>query len=110
MPGLVIQARKRDDDGAARVGFTATKKLGGAVERNRIKRRLREAARLSLGDVAVSGYDYVIIGRGSTASRAFDVLNEDLRRAVKTVHAEPTPGGRRDRYSPKPAGERNDPR
>jgi ribonuclease P protein component len=42
-PGVVVQMRRRGDEGAARVGFTVTKKLGGAVERNRIRRRIKEA-------------------------------------------------------------------
>ena len=45
MPGLVLQARRRDDSGPARLGFTVTKKVGGAVVRNRVRRRLKEAAR-----------------------------------------------------------------
>ncbi|WP_342643173.1 ribonuclease P protein component [Rhodoligotrophos ferricapiens] len=87
MPGLVLQARDRGDDAAARVGFTATRKLGKAVLRNRIKRRLRAAAEAALRDSALAGYDYVIIGRSATAQRAFQDLQADLKRAAAQVHA-----------------------
>lgn len=86
MPGLVLQARQRQDDDAPRVGFTATRKLGNAVVRNRVKRRLRALAENYLKPVAMTGYDYVIIGRGATAVRPFTELQEDLRRAFARVH------------------------
>lgn len=97
MPGLVLQARRRDDDGAPRVGFTVTKKVGNAVVRNRTRRRLREAARLVLaaaaaGDEATAspspaaiaaGHDLVLIGRDGTRGRDFRALQDDLRRALR---------------------------
>ena len=86
MPGMVVQARDRKDGGAPRVGFTATKKLGNAVVRNRIKRRLREIARLHLGQDARSGYDYVLIGRGPALDRPFADLHTDLISALKRLH------------------------
>ena len=55
MPGLVLQALPRDDDGPARLGFTVTKKVGNAVVRNRTRRRLKEAARLLLAEQPVAG-------------------------------------------------------
>jgi len=60
MPSVVIQARTRDDGGCARVGFTCTKKLGNAVMRNRIRRRIKEAARLTLPGLAKPSTDYVL--------------------------------------------------
>ena len=93
MPGLVIQARDRKDGGAARVGFTVTKKLGNAVARNRIKRRLREAARLGLPDKARTGFDYVLIGRGGVLSRSFSDLQTDLSSALKRLHRTPPDAG-----------------
>jgi ribonuclease P protein component len=86
MPGLVLQAMRREDDAPARLGFTVTKKVGNAVVRNRTRRRLREAARLLLRDPALAtglaGVDLVLIGREGTRARPFAALGEDLRRAL----------------------------
>ncbi|HRX34943.1 MAG TPA: ribonuclease P protein component [Aestuariivirga sp.] len=89
MPGMVVQARNRRDDRPARVGFTATKKLGNAVVRNRIKRRLREVARLELCKNARAGYDYVLIGRHQSLDRSFGDLAGDLISALKRLHRTP---------------------
>ncbi len=86
MPGMVVQARDRKDDAPPRVGFTATKKLGNAVVRNRIKRRLREIARLNLEAQALPGHDYVLIGRGPSLDRPFADLILDLNSALKRLH------------------------
>jgi ribonuclease P protein component len=93
-PSLVLQARKRaegggeqDRDHAARFGFTATKTLGGAVVRNRARRRLKEAVRLAAPSLAVKGYDYVLIARTGTVQRRFAELIKDLERALAKVHA-----------------------
>jgi ribonuclease P protein component len=83
--GLVLQALPRSDDGAARVGFTVTKKVGNAVIRNRTRRRLKEAARLLLREHPVSGVDLVLIGRDTTRGRNFSALIDDLRRALSKV-------------------------
>lgn len=82
MPGLVLQALRRDDTATARLGFTVTRKVGNAVVRNRTRRRLKEAARLLLRDQMVDGADLVLIGRDGTRSRTFALLVEDLRRAL----------------------------
>ena len=75
---------------AARVGFTATKKLGNAVIRNRARRRLREAVRLSFPANAQGGHDYVVIARSEALTRAFPMLVEDLKQALaKTRRARP---------------------
>ena len=86
MPGMVVQMRARGDDAPPRVGFTATKKLGNAVVRNRVKRRLRELARLKLAGQARPGHDYVLIGRAPTRDRAFPDLETDLNSALKRLH------------------------
>jgi ribonuclease P protein component len=86
MPGMVVQARDRKDQSPPRVGFTATKKLGNAVVRNRVKRRLREIARLNLASAARPGFDYVLIGRATTAERGFSELEKDLNLALKRLH------------------------
>lgn len=86
--GLVLQALPREDHGLTRLGFTVTKKVGNAVVRNRTRRRLKEAARLLLNDLALAeappaGYDLVLIGRDATRARPFAELQDDLRRALK---------------------------
>ncbi|MEM8688630.1 MAG: ribonuclease P protein component [Pseudomonadota bacterium] len=86
--GLVLQARVRDDERGHRVGFTVTKKVGNAVVRNRVKRRLRAAARLELSQVGRPGVDYVLIGRKATINRDFALLRDDLAKAVRKVHME----------------------
>jgi ribonuclease P protein component len=88
-PSLVLQARKRGESKEhqfARFGFTATKALGGAVLRNRARRRLKEAVRLAAPDRAVEGYDYVLIAREGTVQRRFADLIKDLERALAKVH------------------------
>jgi ribonuclease P protein component len=85
MPGVVLQALLREDEGMARLGFTVTKKVGNSVTRNRTRRRLKEAARLVLAASPVSGVDLVLIGREATRIRGFIDLQEDVRRALAKV-------------------------
>lgn len=86
---MMIQARARGDgDEQIRVGFTCSKKVGNAVERNAAKRRLREAARIVLPETANSGWDYVLIGKRSvTETLPFTDLVDQLRSAIITAHA-----------------------
>ena len=70
-----------------RVGVTASRKMGGAVERNRAKRRLRAAARAVLPLSGVTGNDYVLVARRETLSRPFDGLIGDLRSVLLAAHA-----------------------
>ncbi len=88
-PGVVVQARRRVDDGQhVRIGYTASKKVGGAVLRNRAKRRLRAAAAAVMPELGEPGWDYVLIARrGATVARRFVKLTEDLTQAVHTLHA-----------------------
>jgi ribonuclease P protein component len=72
-----------------RVGFTATRKLGGAVERNRAKRRLRAAAAAVLPLSAMAGNDYVLVARPGTLTRRFSSLIEDLGQALAAAHLKP---------------------
>jgi ribonuclease P protein component len=92
-PGVVVQARNRNDGGSVRVGFTVTKKLGTAVVRNRIKRRLREAARLCLPEAAEPGHDYVLVGRAAGLKRPFDGLQNDIATALKRLRPQPISRG-----------------
>jgi len=71
---------------ALRVGFTASKKIGNAVARNRAKRRLRAAARELLPLLGRSGHDYVLVARGTTVARPFQALLADITSALKSAH------------------------
>jgi ribonuclease P protein component len=85
---VLIQARARDDSPLIRAGFTATKRIGGAVERNRAKRRMREAARLILPDLAHPGFDYVFIARGGVTTRPWPRLLDDVKSALLRLAAD----------------------
>jgi ribonuclease P protein component len=91
--GFVLQALDRRKDGPVRVGFTVSKKVGNAVERNRVRRRLREVVRLAPPDRMRSGYDYVLIGRRAALGLPFERLIEDFGRALSRVHAAPPGAG-----------------
>ncbi len=73
--------------GALRVGFTATRKIGGAVERNRAKRRLRAAAAALLPLYGRGGNDYVLVARQETLTKPFNGLLDDLTQALRAAHA-----------------------
>jgi ribonuclease P protein component len=92
--GLVLQALDRDDDhphadldatAQAWLGITASRRVGGAVARNRAKRRLRAAAAQVLPTNATANFDYVLIGRQATLTRAFPALLSDLEAALRHV-------------------------
>ena len=87
MPGFVLQLRRRDDgDPAMRVGFTVTKKVGGAVIRNRLKRRLRALARDHIPALGVPGADHVLIGRSGGIERDYSLLRDELVRALRKAN------------------------
>jgi ribonuclease P protein component len=79
---FVLQARRRDDDGPVRVGFTVTRKNGTATERNRIRRRLRELVK-RLDVISMRPHsDYVLVGRRAALNRDFATMLDDLRSAL----------------------------
>ena len=82
-PGFVLLVRNREDaDPAMRVGFTVTKKIGGAVVRNRMKRRLRALAREIVPAKGFAGSDHVMIGRAKGVERDFSSLRSELTQAL----------------------------
>src|SRR5947208_3477558 len=85
-PGFILLVRDRKDaDPAMRVGFTVTKKIGGAVVRNRMKRRFRELAREIVPAKGFSGADHVMIGRAKGIEREFGLLRSDLAGALDSL-------------------------
>jgi ribonuclease P protein component len=95
--GFLLQARARGDGTAGvRVGFTASKKIGNAVLRNRARRRLRAVMRAVLPALARDGWDYVLVARPeATISRSHASLLDDLRMALASVHKTATPAAAR---------------
>ncbi len=87
---FLMQMRSRDEGDnselPSRFGFTVTKKVGGAVVRNRIRRRLRELVRIDTGARAQPGRDYVLIARASAEKAGFAELRSDLARAIDKIH------------------------
>ncbi len=94
-PGLILQVCRHEPDDASadeaeglRVGFTVSRKVGGAVVRNRARRRLRQAAERVMPDHAAGGRDYVLIGRRTTVERRFEDLVADLETALARLGAQ----------------------
>jgi ribonuclease P protein component len=85
-PGFILLVRdRRDSDPLVRVGFTVTKKIGGAVVRNRMKRRFRALAREIVPTMGVPGADHVMIGRANGVERDYGLLRSDLAGALKQL-------------------------
>ena len=85
-PGFILLVRDRkDSDPAMRVGFTVTKKIGGAVVRNRMKRRFRALAREIITMKGFAGADHVMIGRDKGIERDFGLLRSELAGALDTL-------------------------
>jgi ribonuclease P protein component len=83
MPGFVLLVRPRGDGSdVIRVGYTVTKKIGGAVVRNRMKRRFREIARALLPGEGIPGADHVLIGRAGGIERDFGDLRREFAKAL----------------------------
>ena len=89
-PAFVLQSRVREDAGPIRVGFTVTKKNGSAVERNRIRRRLRELVK-RVDVVSMRPHsDYVLVGRRVALTRDFSTMLDDLRSALQRLDRQTT--------------------
>jgi len=89
-PAFVLEARARADaapsEAEARFGFTVSKKIGGAVVRNRVRRRLRALVAALEPARVRPGYDYVLIARPGAIARTYRDLQADLEQALKGVH------------------------
>lgn len=94
-PAFVVQSRARDDNGPVRVGFTVTKKVGSAPERNRVRRRLRELVKRLDAQAVRPHHDYVIVGRRAALDRGFETMFNDLRSALSRL----------ERQTPKQSGD-----
>ena len=101
--GFLLVAGPGGETGAARLGITVTKKLGKAVTRNRIKRRLRAAGREVIGQYGEPGHDYVLIARPAALDLPFAILLDDLKRGLVSPAGTHSPGqgSRRHRKAPK---------
>jgi ribonuclease P protein component len=86
---VLIQGLPREEaePGPIGVGFTATKRIGGAVERNRARRRLREAARQLVPLHGRPGHDYVLIARSGATTRSWARLLDDVEKALLSLAA-----------------------
>lgn len=92
MPAFVLQAQKRrgnDPEPTIGVGFTASRRLGKAVVRNRAKRRLREVVRQLLPQYGEAGTNYVLVARQAVTSCPYQQLEADLRKALARIHRRP---------------------
>ena len=88
VPAFVVQVRDRTDPGPTRVGFTVSKKVGNAVERNRVRRRLRELVKRNGPPFMHPHCDYVLVGRRAALGRGFDTMLDDLKSALKRLDAQ----------------------
>ena len=82
-PLMVVYCR-RSPSGVGRVGFTVSTKLGGAVRRNRIRRRLREVYRLTFPRLA-PGWDMILVARGRTYDASFLSLQSAFQRCCRDL-------------------------
>ena len=105
---FTLQSRSRDDLGPIRVGFTVTKKNGNAPERNRIRRRLREAVRWLDAMAMRPHHDYVLVGRRAALTRDFSTMLDDLRSALQRLDRQDLKRQGPKRKAPEPHPGSND--
>jgi ribonuclease P protein component len=84
---FVLQARRRADEGEVRVGFTVSRQVGNAVQRNRVRRRLRALVRLAATGNLRAGHDYVLIGRRAALATPFGQMVQEFDAALDRIHA-----------------------
>ncbi len=105
---IVIQAVRDYNNFEPRIGYTSTKRLGGAVVRNKCRRRLKAVAAIFFAQYALPNTNYVLVGRHNTATIDFDTLCKDfiygIKKANKLLYGEPT----NDKQNNKPAICHND--
>src|SRR3982074_667853 len=89
---FVLQARKRADEGPVRIGFTVSKKVGNAVERNRVRRRLRDIVRSLPAESLHPGHDYVLVGWRAALAVPFDRMRKDFDGALRRAHTRQAAG------------------
>ncbi len=87
---MIVQKAKmpQQGDSGIRVGFTASKKVGNAVMRNRARRRLREVVHQVLWEKGEVGHDYVVIARTATLGMSFDQLIRDFSWCLKRLNSD----------------------
>ena len=89
VPSFLIEAKARPKTSVAgpeaRFGFTVTKKLGGAVKRNRIRRRIKAAIGEVMEPLAIAGCDYVVVARAAAFDRTYALLCDDALRALTQI-------------------------
>jgi ribonuclease P protein component len=83
--GVILQAKAQETPGSPRYGLTASRKVGGAVDRNRARRRLRAAVSEVLAAHGAPGHDYVLIARTETVRRPWALLKRDLEHALRRL-------------------------
>jgi ribonuclease P protein component len=92
---FVLQVRRRVDEGPARVGFTVSRKVGSAVERNRARRRLKEMVRNTDVNGMMPGHDYVVLARREALTHPFERLLADFGGALRRAARPKMDGGGR---------------
>ena len=80
---FLVEALDRGDSREPRVGYTVTKKVGNAVVRNRVRRRLKEAVRVHAAADMAAGHDYVIVGREDVLDAPFAQIKAELSRRLR---------------------------